>query len=279
MISNRPPVKSLALLGAALSLAVAPISAVADAEGELRQFIQSEPELRASFDGSAVIGLSPVRAEASATIDQSRHAVVLFKENLNGAIGQQFCHVALGGPERTAWLQQLKGMPNSDGRIAELLAADRAVRSLLRHVEYHSIKGPAGWDSGICVVKLSDLNSTYPAIPDQEMVRAATYRLGKQLFFAGQSDSALDRFKSLKLDSKTYPNALLFIVAILDKEHQPIADALRKGHVDLPKVTDADALVAYVQSSVARKLLKDARAASLRCVELGSQCSEVPIER
>jgi hypothetical protein len=279
MISNRTPVKSLALLGALLSLAVAPTFAVADAEGELRQFIQSAPELRASFGGSTVTGLSPVRAEASATTGQSRHAVVLFKENLNGAAGQQFCHAALGGPERAAWLQQLKDMPSSDGQIAEQLAAERAVKSLMRRVEYHSVKGPAGWESGVCVVKLSDFNSTYPALPDQEMVRAATYRLGKQLFAAGQSGPALDRFKSLRLDSITYPNALLYIVAILDKENQPIADALRGGHVDLSKVSDVDALMVYAQSSAARKLLKDARAAGVRCVELKSLCYEVPIER
>lgn len=274
MTSNRPPVKSLALLGAMLSLAVAPSFAVADAESELRQLIHSAPELRASFGDSAVTGLSPVRAEASASIGQSRHAVVLFKENLKGTIGQQFCHVALAGPERMEWLQQLKDMPSSDGQIAELLAADRTVKSLLRHVEYQSIKGPEGWESVVCVVKLSDFNSTYPALPDQEMVRAATYQLGKQLFAAGQPGSALERFKSLKLDSKNYPNALLFIVAIIDKENLPIADALRKDHVDLPKVTDADALVAYVHSSVTRKLLKDARAAGLRCTELGLQCYE-----
>ncbi len=280
MISNRAQIKSLALLGALLSLAVVPTDADADAdaEEELRHFIQSSPELRASFGGSAVTGVSPVRAEANATIGQSRHAVVMFKENLKRAVGQQFCHAALGGPEHTAWLQQLQALPNSDGRVAAILAADWAVKTVLHHAESHSLSAPTGWEAVVCVVKLSDFTSTYPTLPDQAKVRAATYRLGKQLFFAGQSGPALDRFKSLRQDLANYPNALLFIVAILDQENPPIADALRNGHVELPKVTDTDALVVYVQSSAARKRLKDARAAGLRCIQLGVQCYDAPPE-
>lgn len=267
------------MLGALLSTAVAPAFAGADARSELRQFIQDSPELRAVFGGSAVSAVSPVRAESSATIGSARHAVVLFESTLKIGIGETFCHAALGGVERTAWLSQLEGIPNSDSRVAEVLATERSVKSTLRHVEYHSLKSPPGWESGVCVVKLSDLNSTYPQLPDQTMVRAATYQLGKQLFAAGRTNEALDRFKSLKLDSKIYPNALLYIVVILDKENRAIADALRNDYVDLSKVTDVDALGTYVQFSVTRNLLKDARAGELRCVVLGSRCYEIPVDR
>lgn len=279
MISDRLAVKVLVMLAALLSIAVAPGFAFADAESELRQLIQAAPELRAVFGGSAVDAVSPLRAESSVTVDSARHAVVLFKSTLQSGIGQPFCYAALGGSERVAWLSQLKGMPNSDGQVAEVLTTERSVKSTMRHVEYHSLKSPSGWESGVCVVKQSDLSSTYPELPDQAMVRAAIYRLGRQLFAAGRTGEALERFKSLKLDLKIYPNALLYIVVILDKENQAIADALRNDYVDLSKVTDADALSAYVQSSVARKLLKDARAAGLRCVELGSRCYEVPVDR
>jgi hypothetical protein len=111
------------------------------------------------------------------------------------------------------------------------------------------------------------------------MVRAATYRLGTQLFAAGRTGEALERFKSLKLDLNIYPNALLYIVAILDKDNQRIVDALRNDHVQLSKVTDLDALVAYVQSSVARKRLTDARAAGVRCIELGTRCYQEPVDQ
>jgi hypothetical protein len=116
-------------------------------------------------------------------------------------------------------------------------------------------------------------------LPDQTTVRAATYQLGKQLFAAGRTGEALERFKSLKLDANLYPNALLYIVVILDKQNRAIADALRNDYVDLSKVTDVDALAAYVQFSVTRKLLKEARAGELRCVVLGSRCYEVPVNQ
>lgn len=279
MISDRLAVKVLGMLGALFSMAVAPAFAVADADSQLRQFIQAEPELRAVFGGSAVNAVSPLRAESSATVGSARHAVVLFKSTLQSGIGQTFCHAALGGSERIAWLSQLTGMPDSDRQVAEVLATERSVKSTMRHVEYHSLKSPSGWESGVCVVKLSDLSSTYPQLPDQGMVRAATYRLGTQLFAAGRTSEALERFKSLKQDLNIYPNALLYIVVILDKENQAIADALRNDHVDLSKVTDANALVAYVQSSVARKRAKDARAAGRRCVELKTQCDQNPDDR
>ncbi|MGY3170856.1 hypothetical protein ACVWYU_000229 [Pseudomonas sp. TE12234] len=279
MISDRLAVKVLVLLGALLSMAVAPTFAFADAQSELRQFIQDTPELRAVFGGSAVDAISPLRAEISTTRGSARHAVVLFESTLKIGIGEAFCHAALGGADRIAWLSQLEGMPNSDGRVAEVLATERSVKSTMRNVEYHSLNSPSGWESGVCVVKLSDLNSTYPELPDQAMVRAATYQLGKQLFAAGRTGEALDRFKSLKLDSKIYPNALLYIVVILDKENPAIADALRNDYVDLSKVTDVDALGTYVQFCVTRKLLKEARAGEFRCVVLGSRCYKVPADR
>jgi hypothetical protein len=279
MISDRLAVKALVMLGALFLMAVAPAFAFADAQSELRQFIQGTSELRAVFGGSAMNAISPLRAESSATLGNSRHAIVLFESTLKIGIGEIYCHAALGGLERIAWLSQLEGMPNSDGRVAEMLATERSVKSTMRNVEYHSLKSPPGWESGVCVVKLSDLNSTYPELPDQTMVRAATYQLGKQLFAAGRAGEALDRFKSLKLDSKIYPNALLYIVVILDKENRVIADALRNDYVDLSKVTDVDALGTYVQFSVTRKLLKEAHAGELRCVVLGSQCYDVPVDR
>lgn len=278
MISDRIAVTVLVMLGALLSMAVAPAFAFSDAESQLRQLIQATPELHAVFGDSAVNTVSLLRAESSATVGSARHAVVLFKSTHQSDIGQLYCHAALGGPERIAWLSQLKDIPNSDGRVAEVLVTERSVKSSMRHVEYHSLKSPSGWESGVCAVKLFELSSVFPELPDQAMVRAAVYRLGKQLFTAGRTREALERFKSLKLDLKTYPNALLYIVVILDKENQVIADALRNGHVDLSNVTDADALAAYVQSSVARKLLKDARAAGLRCVELGRRCYEAPVD-
>jgi hypothetical protein len=279
MISDRLAVKALVSLGALLSMAVAPAPACADANSELRQLIQAAPELHAVFGGSAVAAVSPLRAESSATVGGARHAVVLFKSNLQSGIGPSFCRAALGGSERIVWRSQLKGLPNSDGEVAEVLATEQSVKSTMRHVEHHSLESPAGWELEVCVVKLSDLSSTYPALPDQARVRAAIYRLGTQLFAAGRMDDALDRFKSLKPDLNLYPNALLYIVVILDKKHQAIADALRNDHVDMAKVTDSDALVAYVHSSVARKLLKDGRAAKLRCVELGTRCDEVSVDQ
>jgi hypothetical protein len=279
MISDRLMVKVLVMLGALFSMAVAPAFAFADAGSELRQFVQNTAELRAVFGGSAVNAVSPLRAESSATVGNSRHAVVLFESTLKFGIGEIFCHAALDGTERVTWRSQLEGLPNSDRSVGEMLATERSVTSTMRNVEYHSLKSPPGWESGVCVVKLSDLNSTYPELPDQTMVRAATYQLGKQLFAAGRTGEALDRFKSLKLDSKIYPNALLYIVVILDKENRAIADALRNDYVDLSKVTDVDALGTYVQFSVTRKLLKEARAGELRCVVLGSRCYEVPINQ
>lgn len=167
--------KRLLLWGALISLAVTPAFAVADARSELREFIQGTPELRAVFGDSAVNAVSPVRADSSATVGNTRQAVVLFESTLKFGAGEMFCHAALGGIERLAWLSQLGGLPNSDSRVAEMLAAERAVTSTMRHVEYHSLKSPVGWESGVCRVKLSDLNSTYPPLPDQTLVRATTY--------------------------------------------------------------------------------------------------------
>lgn len=267
------------MLGVLLSLAVTPSFAGPGVADDLRYFIQSTPELRASFGTSTVNTVSSKRADASATVGASRHAVVLYNSALKSGIGESFCHAALGGPERVAWLSKISELPNSDAKVAEVVASERSVKTTMRHVEYHSIKSPSGWMAGVCVVKLIDISTTYPALPDQASVRAAAYLLGKQLFAAGQTSQALDRFKSLRLDSNNYPNALLYIVAILDGENQSIADALRNGHLDISKATDPEALKAYAQSSAARNISTAANAAGRRCTELGKECYVTPIKQ
>lgn len=267
----------LVMLGALL--AAAPVFADSSATDELRQLVRSSPELQASFGASTVYAASAQRAESSATVGASRHAVVLYNSSLKGGIGESYCHVALGGPERAAWLSQLSTLPGSDSGVAEVVASERSVKATMRRVEYHSIKSPSGWLAGVCAVKLTDISVTYPALPDQSFLRSATYLLGKQLFAAGQTDQALERFKSLRLDSKNYPNALLYIVVILDQDNQSIADALRSKHLDLSKASDPDALRAFALSSAARKLSRDADAAGQRCVELGRECYQAPIKR
>lgn len=267
----------LVMLGALL--AAAPVFADTSAKDELRQLVQNSAELKASFGASTVYAVSSQRAEASATVGTSRHAVVLYKKALNSNIGESFCHVALGGPERASWLSQLSTLPDSDSSVAAVVASERSVKATMRRVEYHSIKSPSGWVAGVCAVKLTDISTTYPALPDQASVRSASYLLGKQLFATGKTNQALDRFKSLRLDSKHYPNALLYIVAILDQDNMPIADALRSDHLDLSKATDPDALRAYALSSAARAAYDAANAAGRRCTELGSRCYEAPIKQ
>jgi hypothetical protein len=267
----------LAMLGALF--AAAPVFADSSATAELRQLVRSSRELQSSFGASTVYAASSQRAEASATVGASRHAVVLYKSSLKSGIGEYFCHVALGGPERASWLSQLSTLPDSDSSVAEVVASERSVKATMRRVEYHSIKSPSGWVAGVCAVKLTDISTTYPALPDQASVRSASYLLGKQLFTTRQTNQALDRFKSLRLDSKHYPNALLYIVAILDQDNRPIADALRSDHLDLSKATDPDALRAYALSSAARAAYSAANAAGRRCTELGSECYEAPIKQ
>lgn len=267
------------LLGALL--AASPSFANSSATDELHQLIRNSPELKKSFGASTVYAVSSQRAEASAAVGNSRHAVVLYSASLKSGIGESFCRVALGGPERTAWLSQLSTVLNSDPGVAEVLASEYSVKTTMRRAEYHSIKSPDGWLSGVCVVKQADIKATYPELPDQTVVRAATYQLGKQLFTAGKTDKALERFQPLRLDSTIYPNALLYIIAILDldESRHPIADALRDKHLDISKASDTDALKAYAMSSASRGLSNTAEAAGLRCEELKIECYRAPIKQ
>lgn len=275
MISSRAYVQRLVRFAAPCLVLAMPIGAVAEAASNgantLRGFIQANPELQAVFGRSSIDAVSPARASATADVGTARHAVVLYPEALQGSIGEQFCHAALATPERAHWLAQLRVLPGSDDQIADLLDQAYPVKTLLRRVQFHSITAPSGWRAAVCAVKQEDLAPVFPPRPEPPSVRAATYIAGKQLFASGQLDEALGRFKALKSDPDNYPDALLFIVAILDERAPSIAETLRRDHVRLAAVTDPDALSAYIQASAARGFLADARTARERCGELADR--------
>jgi len=279
MISSRAHVQRLVRLAAAFTLLAIPLVEGAEAQpnavNQLRRFIQANPELQAVFGRSSVDAVSPARATASADVGAARHAVVLYRQAMQGSIGEQFCRVALAAPERMQWLAQLRALPGSDEQVADLLDQARTVKTVMRQMEFHSINAPTGWRAAVCAISREDYTWVFPGWPDPASVRAASYTVAKRLFAAGQSDDALNRFRTLKADPEHYPNALLFIVAILDERNPPIAEALRRDHVRLTTVTDPDALAAYLQASAARGYLEDAQAARNRCRELASGCPAI----
>lgn len=249
-ISNRILGRLSGLASAILLLAAAPwLALAATPERDMRELIEHEDELRQVFGELATYRASDSRSEAFATYGSSRHAIVMYKAD-NGAsgFGQKICHAALGRKEQNDWLDQLIEAADGDRLVAKHLANASSPRIRFRRSEYSSLPAWNGWDVGVCVVAEKNIRAHYPVLPEISAIRLTVYDVGKKLYAAGNESEALARFKSLKTDTAQYPNALLFIVAILRNTHPDIAEALRKGHVDLSKVSDPDALEAYGES-------------------------------
>lgn len=220
----------------------------ANIENELREFIESEQALHAVFGTTAHYWSSGSRADASGTHDASRHAIVMYKETSSSSgLGQMFCHAALGRKERDQWLDRLAVAADGDRLVAQHLASAASPSIKFKRNEYSSLPDWKNWQLGVCRVAETDIQAEYPPMPDAASVRAATYAVGKRLYAAGSKQEALERFKTLKADNAIYPNALLFIVAILHETHPDIANQLDRQHVDTSKVDDLDALNAYAR--------------------------------
>jgi hypothetical protein len=226
----------------------------ASPEQVLRAYIESEDALRAVYGQSAAYWGSDTRAEAMAVRGPKRHALVLYKTaKVSSGLGQKYCNVALGRKERNKWLDDLAAAAGGDRQVAKRLVSAASPTIRLKRVEYSELREWNGWLAGVCVVQESNITVTFPALPEATRIRQATYAVAKQLYAAGEEEQALERFKSLKEDPVLYPNALLYVVAILYKSHPEIAKALSKNHVDLERVNDLDALEAYARHSVTER--------------------------
>lgn len=220
----------------------------ANIESELREFIENEQALHAVFGTTARYWSSDRRADASATHDERRHAIVMYRKNSSSSgLGQMFCHAALGRRERDQWLDRLAVVANGDRLVAQHLATAASPSIRFKRNEYSPLPDWNNWQLGVCHVAETDIQAEYPSMPDAASVRAATYEVGKRLYAAGSKQEALERFKTLKSDNAIYPNALLFIVAILHETHPDIADQLDDRHVDISKADDLDALNVYAR--------------------------------
>lgn len=280
MISDRVIGRLIRL--ASLSLLVAAGSSLALAatpESELREYIADQDELRAVYELSAAYWGSDIRAEAVAQYGASRHAVVMYKAHkVSSGLGQKLCHSALGRKERGDWVEQLVVAADGDRVVARHLAGDATPTIRFKRSEYSSLPDWNGWHVGVCAVPEANISAAYPPLPDASSVRVATYDVGKQLYASGMGNKALDRFKSLKSDTQLYPNALLFIVAILQDNYPGIAKSLRESHVNLSKADDLDALEAYARSSLKYNYLDEAAKSALRCTELGKKCNYIEVQ-
>ncbi len=242
-----------------------------DAANDLRHLIDQTPELSAVFGEMPVQGLSPHRAEATTHVGSKRHAVVLFSDS-EAANGQIYCHAALGRPERTAWVDKLIAATHGDIALADALNAEQAVRIRFQHAEYSALKLGTGWSAAVCSVPEDKVWVQNPLIPNADQINKATYLLGKNLYDSGKTDEALNRFKSLKTDPQRYADAVLFVIAILQRSHPDIAEQLQ-AHVDVQKANDLDALGAYVDAlQKVGANLKELDLAEARCRALAGNC-------
>lgn len=248
--SDRKVGRLIRLASITLLFAATPwLALAATPESDLRALIESQDELRAVFGESATYRGSDSRAEAFAKYGSSRHAIVMYKaHNGSSGLGQKLCHAALGRKERNDWVDQLALAAGGDRLVAEYLADSSSPTIRFKRTEYSSLSDWKGRHVGVCAVPEANIKTEYPGLPDSSSVRSAAYDVGKKLYTEGRKGEALERFKTLKSDKAIYPNALLFIVVILQEERPDIAEVLHRKHVDISKADDPDAIEVYTRT-------------------------------
>ncbi|MDD3676496.1 hypothetical protein [Thauera propionica] len=242
-------------------------------EQQLKGLIEGTAALRHVFGDARIVSPSPTRAEASAEIGFQRQAIVVFRqEEKSPRIGTMYCHAALSRKERAAWSDELERIADGDALVAELLGKTYAPSVRLSRVEDWTVPAPFGWHAVVCSVASASIQVEPATTPGPEAVREAVYRTGKLQYFDGRHAEALERFRSLRADPVRYPDAVLFVYAILLDRNPEIAEKLREKVVDIERAADVDALSVYAGA------LRDAGHAIVeaevqrRCSEIGERC-------
>lgn len=242
-------------------------------EQQLKGLIEGTAALRHVFGDARIVSPSPTRAEASAEIGFQRQAIVVFRqEEKSPRIGTMYCHAALSRKERAAGSDELERIADGDALVAELLGKTYAPSVRLSRVEDWTVPAPSGWHAVVCSVASASIQVEPATTPGPEAVREAVYRTGKLQYFDGRHAEALERFRRLRADPVRYPDAVLFVYAILLDRDPEIAEKLRETVVDLQRAADVDALRAYAGA------LRDAghviaeTEAQRRCSEMGERC-------
>jgi len=242
-------------------------------EKQLRSLIEETSALKHVFGDARIVSPSPTRAEASAEIGFQRQAIVVFRQDERSPrIGAMYCHAALSRRERAAWSEELGRIADGDALVAEFLGKTYAPSVKLSRVEDWTLPAPSGWHAVVCSVASALIHVQPPATPGPEEVRDAVYRTGKIQYFEGKHAEALERFRRLRGDPARYPDAVLFVYAILLDRNPEIAEKLRETVIDIHRAADVDALRVYAGA------LRDAGHAiaetevQRRCTGIGERC-------
>lgn len=244
-------------------------------EAQLRSLIGGSPELTRVFGHARILSYSPMRAEASVETGNRRQAIVLFRQGeMNARAGSLYCHAALSRRERLASTEKLIQIAEGDALVADFLGKTYSPSVQMARVEDWTVAAPSGWDAVVCSVSSSSIRVQASELPAPDEVLDAVYLTGKRLYFEGNHDAALERFRRLRMDPARYPNAVLFVYAILRNGNAQIAEQLRDAVIDIRKASDIDALRAYGGALRNAGHLSEESKLLQRCIEIGARCGQ-----
>lgn len=177
------------------------------------------------------------------------------------------CRLALVRPQLTGfdvW---------ADQRRPDEALLDAVSRFAMGSVELRGIKvlsareGP-DWAMEVCQVPLSGLRPIDFTADAERILANASYRLAKEEIARDEPDSALERLKLTVARPEVYANAVALMVPLLWAKAPDIAERLVQTHLDLRRLSDADAALFLGQQSEARGAFDLAEGAFRACLAL-----------
>lgn len=241
----------------------------ATAEQVLRGVL-SEPPLATTFADARLLPGVRDRVAAVSEVRGTRAALTVYRPTSpsEGRLGEAYCHAALVQFERARLADEID-REVEDRRVADYLAGAMRVEVQMKELVGRAVPAADGWQAYLCRVEVENIAAPAPERPNAAAVVAARYAVAKQMYARGGGEEALDRFRRLRDQDETiYANALLFIVALLQRDHGEIAEALRRRAVRLELATDTDALLAYALAMKRAGLDAEYQASIGRCLAL-----------
>lgn len=193
-----------------------------------------------------------------------------------GHVAGAACRMALVRPQLKgfdAWAEQRR----PDEALLDSVSRLAMGSVELRGLKVLSAREDPDWAMEVCQVPLSGLRPMDFKVDAERILANAAYQLAKEEIARGEPDSALDRLKLTVTRPEVYANAVALMVPLLWTKAPDIAARLEQLHLDLGRITDADAVQFLGQESKSRSSFEQAEAAFRICLALDPrrrQCQE-----
>lgn len=208
--------------------------------------IQDDQNLNRLFHDEEIVQTNNYRAYVATMHDGVIYAASLFSVRSGSGpdrLGAMFCRAALLTPAKTENLKVVQEVVG-DRWTAEAYMAGKDFGGNVRGLTYNVKSVSEDWYLAVCKAEKANVEISFITVTPSE-VPAARYRAAKRLFAAGRRGEALGLFRHLRADPAIYQNAIPFIIAILAKDSDELARSIKASIMDIDRVTDRDAMIAY----------------------------------